>query len=126
VLRPGYDQVGSFNRAQVEKHEHGLFPGLGKFLASIEVPCVTLPDLLAQHAVSRVDVYLVDTEGYDARIVEQIDLVTQPPRVIIYEHEHLSSHDKEKCETRIRTAGFDVCESGGNTVAIRRNGLSAS
>jgi hypothetical protein len=36
------------------------------------VTCVTLPALLATHGVQRLDVLVVDAEGYDARILAQL------------------------------------------------------
>lgn len=36
------------------------------------VTCVTLPALLAAHGVQRLDVFVVDAEGYDARILAQL------------------------------------------------------
>ena len=124
ILPPGYDQVGSFDRDRVEKYALDLFPGSMEFLDCCEGPCMTLQDLLAKHSVSHVDVFLIDTEGYDATVVEQIDLMhSPPPSVIIYEHVHLSSADRERCRDRLRTARYEIRECGGNTVATLRAGL---
>jgi len=43
------------------------------------VTCVTLPALLSTHGVQRLDVFVVDAEGYDARILAQ--LVNPPTRL---------------------------------------------
>jgi FkbM family methyltransferase len=119
TLPPGYDQVGSFDREQVLKHEHGLFPGVSAFLESCEVPCLALPDLLAKHQVQAVDVYVIDTEGYDAEIVKQIDLDRKPPALIVYEHDHVPEADRIACESRLRQAGYELRVEGGNTCAVR-------
>jgi len=43
------------------------------------VKCATLPALLGTHGVQRLDVFVVDAEGYDARILAQ--LVNPPTRL---------------------------------------------
>lgn len=122
VLDPGYDQVGSLDRSRVEKLDQSIYPGSDRFLECCNVPCMTLRDLLAKHLVSHVDVFLVDTEGHDAKIVDQIDLATSPPSVIIYEHRHLSSSEQERCLHRLKTAKYELRECGGNTIAALPTG----
>jgi FkbM family methyltransferase len=118
VLPPGYDQVGSFDKDQVMVHDKGEFPGLEPYLESRSVTCLTLRDLLARHGAPNVDVYLIDAEGYDARIVSQIGLDTHRPLVIIYEHQHLSPAERQLTRQHLANAGYDVREVSGNTVAV--------
>jgi FkbM family methyltransferase len=117
VLPPGYDQVGSFDKAQVLKHETGLFPGLGAFVESLPVTTLTVDGLLAKHGFAGVDVFLIDTEGYDARIVNRIDLARLAPRLIVYENAHVPPAENRACEERLRAAGYRVTSEGGNTLA---------
>jgi FkbM family methyltransferase len=52
----------------------------------VEVPCITLHQLLDQHAVRHVDLLQIDTEGYDIEIVKMIDFSRVKPSVIRFEH----------------------------------------
>jgi FkbM family methyltransferase len=117
-LPAGYDQFGSFIKSQVLKQASN-FPGLERFLDSRIVSCITLPDLLARHGIQRVNLFLIDTEGYDLEIVKQIDLRNSPPEVIIFENVHLVPMEREACYESLRAHGYTVSEANINTVAVR-------
>jgi FkbM family methyltransferase len=125
VLPPGYDQVGSFDKEQVLKHEQGLFPGLGAFLESIPVPTLTVDRLIEKHGFGGVDVVLIDTEGYDARIVNGIDLARLSPDLIVYENAHVPPDENRACEDRLRAAGYRVSSENGNTLAMKPEAFTA-
>lgn len=116
-LPPGYDQIGSFQKEHVLKHA-GMFPGLEEFVVSREIPCITLADLLRKHAVSRVDLVLIDTEGYDYEVIKQLDLRQQPPGMIIFESGHLPPGDQQACFALLRAHGYTLTEEDGNAVAV--------
>jgi FkbM family methyltransferase len=116
-LPAGYDQIGSFIKSHVLKFKE-TFPGLEEHLVSHEVSCFTLTDLLRKHAVQRVDLVLIDTEGYDYEIIKQIDLVDAPPKIIIFENAHLSLDDRQACNDLLHAHDFVVSEAGINTVAM--------
>jgi FkbM family methyltransferase len=50
------------------------------------VSCVTLEELLQQHAVDAVDLLQIDTEGYDSEILRMIDFGRRKPAIIRFEH----------------------------------------
>ena len=72
--------------------------------------------MLALNGNPRVDVYLIDTEGHDAKIVRQIDLEAAPPALIIYEHEHLEYGERESCMDRLLCAGYRVIVEGSPNI----------
>ncbi len=55
-------------------------------ILSVEVPCMTLSQLLDRHAVSHIDLLQIDTEGYDIEIVKMIDFTRIKPSLIRFEH----------------------------------------
>jgi FkbM family methyltransferase len=120
VLPPGYDQVGSFNRAQVAQ-QIGWLPGLEPYIDCKYVRCLTLSTLLSKHAMDRVDIIQIDTEGYDFEVIKQIDFAKFRPKVIVYEHTQLSSSDADDCAKRLLNEGYDLDIVRGNTVARCRN-----
>jgi FkbM family methyltransferase len=116
-LPAGYDQIGSFIKEHLISQAH-MFSGLEKYLMTRLVPCMTLSDLLRKRSIRRVDVFLIDVEGYDHEILKQIDLVQEPPRVIIFESVHLRFSDREMCHERLRRHGYRITQSGLNSVAV--------
>ncbi|MEO2035043.1 MAG: FkbM family methyltransferase [Planctomycetaceae bacterium] len=61
----------------------------GKILESVTVKCQTFGDLAAEHAIGKVDVLAVDTEGFDFEIIKMVDSAGLAPILIKYEHKHL-------------------------------------
>ena len=104
-----------------------MFPGLAQFIESRDIHCLTLRDLLAKHGVARVDIYVIDAEGFDYEIVKQIDLKNNPPFLIIFEMIHLSKADKAACFKLLEDAGYRLKEVIGDVVAmLPKHPLSSS
>ena len=115
---PGwYDGIGSFSRDAVIAHGRDI-PGIEERVVRTEVPCLTLDALLERHAVDRVDLLLVDAEGYDWEILRRVDLETTRPRLVIYEHYHLAQADRERARARFAEAGFECKEEGFDTFCV--------
>jgi FkbM family methyltransferase len=116
VLPPGYDQVGSFNKEKILNEDY-MFPGLANFIESIDVQCLTLRDLLARHGNRKVDVCVIDAEGFDFEVIKQIDLKNSPPAMIVFETVHLTPTDKAACFSLLERGGYRLKEEGCNAVA---------
>ena len=104
------EQLGSFNRG----HIGSLFEGrLEPFIAEIIVPTLTLDELLSRTAQKRVDLLVIDTEGHDWEILQQLDLNEWKPEVIVFENCAISDEDKRAAlkflapSYRIRAIGKD-------------------
>lgn len=121
VLSPGYDQLGSFDPAQVLKHEAAL-PRLREFLDHIQVPALTVESLLGKHGFDGVDVLLIDTEGYDGTILAGLDLKRLTPRLIIYENVNMPAEENRRSEDLLRRAGYRISFDGPNTLAEKEEG----
>jgi len=85
-----YDQLGSFDRNHITRH----IPELSRFILSEEINGLTLASLLRKHQIRQIEVLHIDTEGYDYKILSQLDLKTIRPAIILYEHLHLSPEEK--------------------------------
>jgi FkbM family methyltransferase len=93
-------------------------------LADVEGPieCVTVQAMTFATLIDgmeRIDVLHVDAEGHDAVILEQVDLETVRPAVILYESERLSMADQERTTSRLRGAGYRVTSNEFDTIAVR-------
>ena len=58
-----YDGLGSFSREAVLGHGRRI-PDIERLLVTTEVPCLTFASLCETHGVDKVDLLLIDTEGY--------------------------------------------------------------
>ena len=90
TLPDWYDGIGSFSRDAVVGHAAHI-PDIESRIVSSEVTALTFESLCRRNRVERVDLLLIDTEGHDWQILRSIDLDQQRPRLVIYEHYHLSA-----------------------------------
>jgi FkbM family methyltransferase len=112
---PGwYDGIGSFSREVVASHAAHI-PDIESRVVRAEVPALTFESLCRKHDVSRLDLLLVDTEGYDFEIVKSIDLAARHPRLLTYEHYHLDPADRARCAEYVREHGYETMEEGFDT-----------
>lgn len=72
------------------------------------VQCLTFASLCRKHEVERIDLLLIDVEGYDFEIVKQIDLERRHPRLLVYERMFLPPDDREACRALVERAGYET------------------
>jgi FkbM family methyltransferase len=73
--------TASFNKSHVIKAE---VPE--EYVEAIQVPCVSLENLMEREDVNSIDLLQIDTEGYDSEIVRSIDFSKTRPSMIHFEH----------------------------------------
>lgn len=86
-----YDQLGSFNRSHIANHLNGI---LDPYIEEVELQGISLDNLLFKYSIFSIDLLHIDTEGYDWEILKQLRLTKYFPRLIIFEHKHLSPSEK--------------------------------
>lgn len=112
---PGWARgLGSFRREVILKHVERL-PTLPEHLTTVQVPSLTWQSFCARWSVPRVDVVLIDTEGFEAQILAQLDLVVWRPVLLIFEHHHLDPATVSALHERLRTAGYRLFTEGLDT-----------
>ena len=111
-----YEQLGSFHERVVLDHAFHI-PGIVKYLTSEVVECLTFSELVTRHQVKKIDLLHLDVEGYDAAIIDSIDLATTRPWMILYEHCHLAADEDEPCIDRLRHHGYQLVRAERDTFA---------
>jgi len=86
-----YDQLGSFNREHIVNQLNGI---LEPYIVEISVPCMNLNQLLEKHKIVNLDLFHIDTEGYDYKILSQLNFTKFKPKFILFEHKHLNDLEK--------------------------------
>lgn len=88
-----FDQLGSFEKENISKHLDGK---LEPFIKETVLKGMTLPGLILKNSVDSIDLLHIDTEGYDWKVLSQLELNEVKPSVILYEHRHLGQDEKEE------------------------------
>lgn len=107
---PWVEQLGSFDRSLITGHFEGR---LEPYITEILVPTITLAELFARTGQKRVDLLVIDTEGHDWEILQQLDLGRWRPEVIVFENRVLSDEDRRAATDflapcyRVRNIGKD-------------------
>jgi FkbM family methyltransferase len=114
---PAYAKgIGSFNQNQVRSVACEI-PNSERYFRSIEVPCLCFQTLMNQTKMHNIDVIIIDTEGYDAAIILQIDLVKWRPKTVVFEHKLLSKDALLSALQHLEKAGYRYKQDRTDTLA---------
>jgi FkbM family methyltransferase len=113
-IPPLADKLGSFMRSHIVKHS----PALEKYIVTTKVRCDTLSAVLARHNLSTIDLVHTDTEGYDFHILQQIDFQKYRPKIILFEHAHMTPAEYRESKDLLQRFGYRLTNCGLDTVAI--------
>jgi FkbM family methyltransferase len=122
-MHPFPDQVSSFYRSRVESAcSRYVWRPSADFITSVPVPTIDWHTLVKRYG--RFDLVAIDAEGYDAEILEQIDVRAAPPEVILYEHVLLSRRVQKRCEQLLTSSGYSVTRISQNDTLATLSGRS--
>lgn len=94
------------------------FDEVRPFVIQETVACVTLPTLLARHAVTRMDVIQIDAEGHDYHILKQLDFARYHPLIVHLEIVNLPKSEQTACKALLDSHGYLHVKAGYNLLAI--------
>jgi FkbM family methyltransferase len=114
--------LGSFYRDIVMRHS-GAFAEFERHIAEETIKAVSFSTLVREQNVEKIDVMVIDTEGYDFEVLKLIDFQQFRPELVLYEHVHLSNEDREAASQFLARLGYEVHQikkGDRNTAAIYR------
>jgi FkbM family methyltransferase len=109
---------GSFRREILENAKN-VVPAIEGNVLEETIECVSLGSLVNRHAIERIDVVVIDVEGYDYTVLKQIDFGRFRPDLIIYEQTHLNAEEKASAIALLVRNGYRVDLLGMNNAAVR-------
>ncbi len=111
----GSSYLGSFDRNALVKRVRDVSK-----IIEVSVQAVTYPGLVSRHRIDRVDLLQVDTEGFDYQVIKMTVGEHLPyPRLIRYEHLHLSTSDRAACAEYLASHHYKLMRDGRDTIAFR-------
>lgn len=114
TLPDWYDEIGSFSRETVLGHADEI-PDIERRLVESQVHCLTFGSLCAKHDIEEFDLLVIDTEGYDHEILRGVDFDVYRPRLVVYEHFHMSPPDRAQTRAALERSGYETFEEGFDT-----------
>ncbi len=114
-----HDQLGSFNRDHILKHLEGR---LEPYIVEEEIESITLQELFDRNHIKTIDLLHIDTEGFDYKVLSQVDFSRYHPSAVLYEHKHLSAEEKHSAESLLKKHNYRwVSYKNGDTLALRKS-----
>ena len=90
---------GAAGMASFSNNHHKLSNTPKEFIVEEKVKCISLEELMNKHKVEKLDLLQIDTEGYDAEIIMNIDFSKINPSIIHFEHGYMDKiMDRKKLE----------------------------
>ena len=101
------------------KHFQQLLKRKRLKIKEINIPVMSYETLLSKYNINYVSLLAIDTEGYDFEIIKSINFDKNRPRIIEYEHSHLSIRDEKECASLLMDKGYTLYRSfGDDTICI--------
>lgn len=88
-----------------------------EWIISEKVKVISLKNLISKHMVKKIDLIMIDTEGYDFEVIKTIPFELIKPTVIIYEHTHFDETTKNECSEYLIKTGYRLTDTESDTIA---------
>lgn len=113
------DQLPSLDRETLQRTAAQLGASEERIIAE-KTNCVSVETLLGRNHFSALDLLVIDTEGWDWKILRQFDLNRLRPKVILYEHQHLAEEERRMARQFLAAHSYDCAEMPeGDAIALR-------
>ena len=110
----------AFSSGMVEKQclKFGIaLPPPSEWITEESVMVISPDTILKKYKIPHIDLLQIDVEGFDFEVIKIFDIQKTQPRVIVYEHVHLSEEDQALAEKHLTVHQYRVKKYGANTVA---------
>lgn len=89
-------------------------------LEKVAIPCLTLDALIEKHSLPALDLLQIDTEGHDLEVLLSLNLDKTQPKVIQFEHGHLTPAQIRAAVSHLADHRYSVHYGGheSDTVAL--------
>jgi FkbM family methyltransferase len=115
------DQLGSFDKQHIFKHlEEFNIEHLKKFIVEDMIDCATFEEICKRNEVRRIDLLHIDAEGYDFKVLSQVDFNKYKPLVVLFENKHLPEEEVVQAECLLKNEGYKLISLKGDHLCIRK------
>lgn len=106
-------------RFSSENSPAALYKALTDAAVEEKVECMSLNTLLTKHNVERIDVLQIDTEGYDVKILRQLDFSVHKPTLINMEWQWLLAEERQEVVLLLRSNGYALYNCSPDLFAVK-------
>lgn len=126
------DQSSSMNRDIVfgflhyfstTKEGESLPPDLNDAIEEVRLPAYHIAEFIRQLEIEELDLMVVDTMGYDARLLHAFPFDEIRPKIIMFEHFVISPAEKQLVLAHLANQGYSFVKFAVDTIAIQSTKL---
>ena len=86
--------IGSFNKSHILDHRSKRFKIEDIDIDKISIQSITLQDLIEKYSITKIDKLLIDVEGSEYEILNDIDFNSLNIKEILFEYKHFDGYKK--------------------------------
>jgi len=90
-------------------------------IEKINVKTFTLNSFLKNNNITKIDLFITDTEGYDGKIFNQLDLSVFSPKIILMETHSLGDEENFTIDNKLLTNGYEIVLKEHDTLAVKKD-----
>lgn len=110
--------MATFDRAQILKYDY-LIPGIAGMVREIEVPLITIDDVLDRLELDRLDILQIDVEGIDGYLLSLFPFARIRPTIVQWESKNMTRAQQEAALDILLGHGYRIARSGfEDTMAV--------
>lgn len=83
-----------------------------------KIKTTTLDSLINKYNLKKIDLLMIDTEGYDFEIIKSIPFDKVKPLVIVFEHSHFSENTVKDCYEFLKNKSYTLQKTASDTIAV--------
>lgn len=109
-------QVASFDRQVLLNHSDSI-PDVASRIVETTVLCRTLEEIIEKHQLKDLDCLQIDTEGHDYEILKCFPFGEIRPKLVIYEHKHLTASTLKASTALLESFGYSIVIADADVIA---------
>jgi FkbM family methyltransferase len=82
-----------------------------------EIKTYSPTSLIKKYNVEKIDLLMIDAEGFDYEVIKMFDMDLVKPKCIIFERTHLGAEERAECDAFLTKLGYQFKDIKANTVA---------
>jgi len=112
-------QIGTFDRKAIELNLETL-PQLLPKVQTTTVATISLNTLFKRNKVNELDILIIDAEGFEYKILKQLEGVSIKPKYIFFEWGCMEKLEYDLLLKLLTDQGYDLLQSGGDMLALKK------
>jgi FkbM family methyltransferase len=110
-------QIGTFDKGAIHLNLAN-FPNLLGKIETRQIKTLTLKELMDKNKISKTDLLIIDAEGFEYKILVQLDQLREKPSFILFEWGCMNDTDQHHLYDFLKSQTYQLYSSGGDILAV--------